>query len=381
MASEMQPNYYKSGELLANDMTARVKRQGKAALAELHERDPEIAELADGRTTVFSYWSKCRQLETEVGEKLQELKQLQAKLAQENEARLRSLMARTRALDEAGVVEVHYAHRIRPDQVKKALRALGVKAGDTIFVHSKLSGLGYIDGGIERVIAELRDTVGKRGTLAMPTFSQNYPGMIEEPYDPKASVSTAGRITDAFWRMPGVLRSDNPCHSIAAIGPNAECLTAPHGSWDMFDRGGPFGRLYDLNAWIIMLGCSLAANTMLHAVEAWALPYPPPNFVFAKGKDGGIKKVVCNDFPEWCREWYGKFEEGKIQKRLFARGVIAKRQLGRGTIYAMQAKRLVDTCLRVLKKEPDVFLCDRPNCRTCWPCKAMLVGWEVPDRI
>ena len=381
MSSEITPNYYKSGEHAADDMVVRMRTKDKSARKRLREADPEIAEMADRKTTVFAYWTKYKQMELDLAGKLQELKQVQSKLAADNEAKLKALMARVKALDKAGLVKVHYKYRIRPGQIKKALRALGVKPGDTIFVHSKLSGLGYVEHGIKGVIAELRDTVGKRGTLAMPVFSQNYPGMIEEPYDPKKSLSTAGRITEAFWRMRGVLRSDNPCHSIAAIGPNAKYLTAPHGNWSMFDRKGPFGRLYDMDARIIMVGCSIAANTMLHAVEAWALPYPPPNFVYAKGKDGGIKRVVCEDFPEWCREWYGKSEEGKIQKRLFARKAIDKYKLGRGIIYGMSTKRLVDTCLKILKKEPDVFLCDRINCRTCWPCKAMLVGWKVPDRI
>jgi aminoglycoside 3-N-acetyltransferase len=215
----------------------------------------------------------------------------------------------------------------------------------------------------------------------MPVFSQNYVGMIEEPYDKTRSESTAGRITDCFWRMPGVLRSDNPCHSIAAIGPKAEWLTASTGTWEMFDRRGPFGRLYDDDAWIIFLGCSLGANTMLHAVEAWALPYLPPMFLYASDGKGGIEKVLCRQFPNWCREWYGKYEEGKVQKRLFARGVIAKQSLGRGTIYAMRARMLVDACLQILKKEPDIFLCENHKCATCPSCRAMLVGWEVPDHV
>ena len=381
MTTEIAPQYYKSGELLANDMLVRKKGKGKAFLKKLREADPEVAEIADAGTTVFSYWTKYKQLELDLTQKLQELKELQSKLAAENTSKLKSLMTRAKALEKAGLVEVDYKYRITKGQIKKALRALGVRAGDTICVHSKLSGLGYVEGGIAGIIAELRDTVGRKGTLVMPVFSQNYPGMIEEPYDPKKSLSTAGRITEAFWRMPGVLRSDNPCHSFAAIGPKARYLTAPHGNWSMFDRKGPFGRLYDMDARIIMLGCSLAANTMLHAVEAWALPYPPPNFVYAKDDKGGIKRVVCEDFPEWCREWYGKFEEGKIQKRLFARNAIDRYKLGRGIIYGMSTRKLVDTCLKILKKEPDVFLCDRINCRTCWPCKAMLVGWKVPDAV
>ncbi len=381
MSGEIAPDPRKGGELLADDMLVRPKKMDKKTLAKLRKADPEIAELADGKTSVFAYWTKLKRMELELAAKIEELKQLQSKLATENTAKLKQLMTRTKALERAGLVTVDYKHRIKPGHIKKALRALGVRPGDTIFVHSKLSGLGYVEHGIPGIIAELRDIVGKRGTLAMPAFSQNYPSMIEEPYDPRTSLSTAGRITEAFWRMPAVLRSDNPCHSIAAIGPRAKYLTAPHGNWSMFDRKGPFGRLYDIDARIIMLGCTIEANTMFHAVEAWALPYMPRNFIYAKGENARITKVVCEQFPEWCRDWYGKDEQAKIQKRLFAKKVIDKYKLGRGIIYAMSAGRLVDTCLKILKREPDVFLCERLNCSTCWPSRAMLVGWKVPDKI
>jgi len=122
-------------------------------------------------------------------------------------------------------------------------------------------------------------------------------------------------------------------------------------------------------------------NTMLHAVEAWALPYLPPTFLYASDGKGGRRKVLCKRFPHWCREWYGKGEQGKIQQRLFARGVIARREVGRGAVYAMRTKRLVDTCLKILKREPDILLCENNRCRTCPPCRAMLVGWRVPDKV
>lgn len=379
ISAEISADPNKPGEQIANDMLVRPKN--KKSLTRLREADAEIAELAAAKTTVFAYWTKWKRMDMELRARLREIEQLQSMLVAANAEKLKQLMTRINALERDGLVKVDYKYRIKPGQIKKALRALGVRRGDTIFVHSKLSGLGYIECGIPRIIAELRDTIGERGTLAMPTFSQNYPTMIEEPYDPKKSLSTSGRITEALWRMPGVLRSDNPSHSIAAVGPRAKYLTAPHGNWSMFDRKGPFGRLYDIDARIIMLGCDIGANTMLHAVEAWALPYPPRNFVYAKGSNGRINRVVCEDFPEWCREWYGKSEQGKIQKRLFARKAIDKCKFGRGTIYAMSARKLVDACLEIVKKEPDVFLCDRLQCRTCWPCRATLVGWKVPDKI
>ena len=367
-------------ELLSSDIVVRAK-DGQALRDGLRSFDPSLADHLDGDASLFECWQQYQQREQELAETQQRLKKVQSALSTEHASKLRALIARVQEMEQAGQVKIDYRHRVRKGEIKAALRSLGVRTGDTIFVHSKLSGFGYVEVGIEGIITELRAAVGKRGTLAMPAFSQNYPGMIEEPYDKAKSVSTAGRITEAFRKMSGVLRSDNPCHSIAAAGPRAQHLTAPHGNYDMFDRGGPFGRLYDVDAWIIMLGCSLAANTTLHAVEAWALPYLPPSFLYADDGQDGIKEVLCKQFPNWCREWYGKNERGKIQKRLFRRRVIGRYELGRGVVYAMKTQRLVDTCLKILKKEPDILLCETTSCRTCPACKAMLVGWRVPDAV
>ena len=43
----------------------------------------------------------------------------------------------------------------------------------------------------------------------------------------KSHCAQLGVTADTFWRLPGVLRSDNN-HAFAAVGPQAERITAPH---------------------------------------------------------------------------------------------------------------------------------------------------------
>ena len=43
----------------------------------------------------------------------------------------------------------------------------------------------------------------------------------------KVICAQLGVTADTFWRLPGVLRSDNN-HAFAAVGPQAERITAPH---------------------------------------------------------------------------------------------------------------------------------------------------------
>lgn len=366
---------------MADNIVVRKKADDEALLREFKDLDASLFEAMDGSATLYDQWQKRKVAERDLADAMVVLQKTRQTMLADHQALLQATIDRLRDMEKQGLVEIDYRTTVRKGDATRALRALGVADGDFIFVHSGLSRLGYVEISIEELIHDLRAAVGQRGTLAMPAFSQNYPEMSVEAYDKDKSASTAGIIGEVFRKMPGVSRSDNPCHSVASIGPLAEEFTAPTGSWEMFDRRGPFGKLYDWDGWIIMLGCSLASNTTLHAVEAWALPYLPPMYLNVPDGRGGVRRVVCHKFPNWCRQWYGKDEEGKIQQRLYERGVIVEEVLGAGKVYAMKAKSLVDHCLQILKQEPGILLCERDDCRTCVGCRAMLEDWVVPEAV
>ena len=368
-------------ERLAENIVVRKKDDDETLVQHLKDLDPSLVEAMDGSATLYDHWQKHKLTEQDLADGIGKLQKTRQATLADHQVLLQATIDRLREMERRGLVEIDYPARVRGGDATEVLRSLSVADGHLVFVHSSLSRLGYVEISIEELIHDLRGAVGESGTLAMPVFSENYPEMSTEPYDKAKSPSTAGIVGEVFRKMPGVLRSDNPCHSVAAIGPLAEEFTAPTGNWEMFDRKGPFGKLYDWNGWIIMLGCSLEANTMLHAIEAWALPYLPPMYLNVSDGKGGLKRVVCRRFPNWCREWYGKDEEGKIQKRLYERGLISEQVLGAGKVYAMKAKDLVDQCLQVLKKEPGILLCERDNCCTCVGCRAMLEDWVVPDTV
>jgi aminoglycoside N3'-acetyltransferase len=49
------------------------------------------------------------------------------------------------------------------------LLKLGIAPGDTLFIHSSLKSLGYVEGGAAAVVRALQDAVGPQGTLLIPT--------------------------------------------------------------------------------------------------------------------------------------------------------------------------------------------------------------------
>ena len=66
------------------------------------------------------------------------------------------------------------------------LRALGVTPGDTLLVHTSLSGIGWVCGGAQTVVMALLDAISDEsatGTLVMPAHSGDWsdPAQWEAP--------------------------------------------------------------------------------------------------------------------------------------------------------------------------------------------------------
>jgi aminoglycoside 3-N-acetyltransferase len=99
------------------------------------------------------------------------------------------------------------------------------------------------------------------------------PSMTEDddhPFDPKTTPCTSmGIVSDIFWRLPGVLRSDNP-GAFAAVGKEATRITAPHPIDPPNGLDSPVGRVCELDGQVLLLGVGHDANTTIHLAESLA---------------------------------------------------------------------------------------------------------------
>ncbi len=147
--------------------------------------------------------------------------------------------------------------------------SLGLQRDTIVMVHSSLSRIGWTQGGPASVIAALLEVLGPRGTLVMPAESPQLADPTSEAvFDPRTTPTTMGAIPEAFRSYPGTLRSNHPLGSVCANGHLAREITAQHAIELYEGRGTPFEKLYELDAWTLLLGVGFNRCTSLHYAES-----------------------------------------------------------------------------------------------------------------
>ncbi len=178
------------------------------------------------------------------------------------------------------------------DDLVEEFRKIGIERGQTISVHISMSKIGWIVGGSETLIRALLYVVGDTGTIMMP--SQTWKNLDpstgvhwEQPeewwsairenwpaYDPQVTPAIGmGSTAEMFRKWHGAKRSSHPARSFAALGPHAEYLVRDHDLENIFGKGSPLDKLYELDGYVLLLGVGHNKNTSLHLAEARA-EYP-----------------------------------------------------------------------------------------------------------
>ena len=157
-----------------------------------------------------------------------------------------------------------------------ALERIGLGPGDTVFVHASLDTLGPAADcrtAQERsalVLDALRDVIGPAGTIVVPTYTFSFCRQevfhVQETPTAGGPWSLSAEFLEYVRGRPGAVRSRDPIHSVAALGPNARALVADVPP-TCFGEGSVHDRLHRLGAKLCMIGVGLGEATFRHFVE------------------------------------------------------------------------------------------------------------------
>jgi aminoglycoside 3-N-acetyltransferase len=159
---------------------------------------------------------------------------------------------------------------VSQDKLRRTLDTLLGTPPEILLVHTSLSACGRFTAGPESVLEMLRE-YGR--TVCFPTFSFCYPeppeADLEGPvFDPVATPSKMGLLTELFRHQPDTRRSIHATHSLAAVGPLAGALCADHYRQSApCGSGSPFGRLVEQRASVLMFGVTFDSYTFYHTAE------------------------------------------------------------------------------------------------------------------
>ncbi len=251
------------------------------------------------------------------------------------------------------------------DSLAEQFTLCGLSAGQTVIVHTRMSALGWIAGGAEAIVCALLQVLTPTGTLMMPAFSPDNtdPSNWQNPpvpehwwqiirdhspvYDPLTTQTRGvGKVPEYFRCYPGVLRSDHPEASFAAIGPNAEYLLANHTKLDrIFDDDSPIGKLYQLDGYVFLLGVGYNKNTSIHLAE-YRAEFPKRFF-----KEGTAMRV--NGVRQWVTYEMQDIDDSdftELGADFEAAHGISPCRVGKGEARLMKQRPLIDFAVQWMEK-------------------------------
>ena len=226
--------------------------------------------------------------------------------------------------------------------IVETLHALGIRLGDTVFLHSALRSLGHFEARTDitnsyaAIYSAFHSALGSAGTLVVPTFNFDFCHGAEFNRDTPSK--DMGKLSEYIRQRPEAMRSDHPFQSVAAIGPKAKEITEAKGR-TAFGAGSPFEKMLDLNTKIVFFGIGFVV-TFVHIAEERA----DVDYRFWKtftGTANGEKRSV--DF--FARRIEDKPEPfldiDLLEKHFLKNGIMKRQPLGEGFVSVANARELV----------------------------------------
>lgn len=240
-------------------------------------------------------------------------------------------------------------------QAVDQFRAVGVRTGDTLMVHSAFRSLGPVEGGPDTVIDALLELVGPGGTVLFPTF--NFHAWTEAHYwDSHETPSEMGALTELARRRPGALRTPHPIYSFAALGARAAEFAACDDA-EAFGDASVFARFLEADGLIVSIGLHFNSTFSLHhyvervvGVDYRRIKRFGGIYVDPAGEAAVRVFTMFVREDETVKTWIVPGMEA-----LHGAGVIRDTPVGEATVHYCRARSFLEHMSTVVREHPEML--------------------------
>ena len=241
------------------------------------------------------------------------------------------------------------------EKLVEGFRALGVKEGDTLLVHSSYKSFGEVDGGPETVVRALEAALSTEGTLIMPTFNFDFNKGV--PWDVRKTRSKMGALTEIVRMDPRAKRVFHPFYSFAILGKHAEMLGSLRYK-SAYERNSVFGKLRDLDGKIMVIGLSYNNSmTFFHHIEQME----GVDYRFLKQFTGEVTDENGNTYTDTFEMLVRDIDKGVLTMvdpmgaLMEEHGVIQSAKIGEADVKLMKANEVYEFTAREMKRDPHLL--------------------------
>ncbi len=199
------------------------------------------------------------------------------------------------------------------EEILKVLNKYDTQA-KPVTVHCSLKAIGEIEGGADTFLSALRESFTRDGgLLVIPTHTWDTRHL--DLREPKTCIGVLPTIAASH---ADAVRSRHPSHSVAVFGERAKAEGFVAGDETVDSPTSPcgsYGRLYDEDGYIFLVGVGQEKNTFIHCVEEM-LGYPrylSEKLCAEVVDENGVetKRLIwwfdSSEIPD-VSEYFGKFE-------------------------------------------------------------------------
>jgi aminoglycoside 3-N-acetyltransferase len=263
-------------------------------------------------------------------------------------------------------LRVSYAAAFRSygrEELLAALRALGVRPGDTVMLHSAYSREHGFKGSIGELIDTFIDAVGPEGHLlmvSMPYRNASLDWLLSgRRFDVRKTPSMMGMVTEVFRRRPGVQRSLHPTHPILVHGAQAGRFIDAHPRCLYpCGPGTPFDEVAKADGVAVFFNVPIDTFTFFHYLEHMVKAALP----FALYTDTPIEAAVIDAAGEEHRVRTYAFARDAIRRRrpdrlydaLRTSGKVASQRVGATRLLAVRVRDAI-ACTQQLQRDGVLF--------------------------